>query len=221
MSWFHHRNLRSLIATLVVIALVGVIGISQGRPEPSNRETLIIDSISQPETLDPAYSFFTADSQILEQVYEHLVDFRAGSISEFVPELATEVPTLENGGISADLRTYTFNLRDGVTFWDGTPLTCADAEYSFERFMAMDRSGGGTFLLLDPVVGELSTRNSDGSLKPGIAQRIADSVTGDGNALSFHLAKPFPPFRRRRHRRPLRVPGRRKRPGQRGRDGAV
>lgn len=193
MLWLQNRNLRSLIAMFLVVALVGVIGISQSRPEPSNRETLIVDSISQPETLDPAWSFFTADSQILEQIYEHLVDYKGGSTSEFVAELATEVPTLDNGGISVDLQTYTFNLRSGVTFWDGSPLTCQDAEYSFERFMAMDRSGGGSFLLLDPLLGVLATRDNDDALTI-TGEQLGASVECDGNKLVFHLDHPFPPF---------------------------
>src|SRR5574337_961730 len=121
MQWFKLLNVKIGLTLLLIVGLVGVAGISQSRPEPSNRETLVVDTISQPETLDPAWSFFTADSTILEQIYEHLVDYDKGSLGKFVPELATEVPTVENGGIAADGLTYTFTLRDGVTFWDGTP----------------------------------------------------------------------------------------------------
>ena len=167
--------------------------VASNQPAPLSPDTFVIDSNSQPETLDPAWSFYTADSQVLEQVYEHLVDFAGGSVSEFVPELAVEVPTVENGGISADLLTYTFTLRDGITFWDGTPLSCTDAEYSFERFLAMDRSGGGSFLLLDVLVGVLTTRDEEGKLTLQ-GEWIASAVECQDNRIIFHLDHPFPPF---------------------------
>ena len=191
---FQGQKLKTLIAMLLVVSLVGVAGISQSRPEPSNRETLVVDSISQPETLDPAWSFFTADSAIVKQIYDNLIDYDGGSTGAFVPELAVEVPTVENGGISEDLLNYSFTLRDGITFWDGTPLTCADVEYAFERGMAMDRGGGPSFLMLDPMIGTTGTRDKDVNLKDGVANAIADSITCDGNTVTFHLNTPFPPL---------------------------
>ncbi len=193
--WFLTSNhLRTLLTLALVVSLLGVVGISQSRPEPSNTETLVLDTISDPETLDPSWSFFTADSAILKQIYDNLIDYDGGSTGAFVPELAVEVPTVANGGISEDLLTYRFTLRDGVQFWDGTDLTCADVEYSFERTMAMDRGGGPAFLMLDPLIGTTGTRDGDGNLKDGVAQQIADSITCDGNTVTFHLNTPFPPL---------------------------
>ena len=54
-----------------------------------------------------------------------------------MPDLATEVPTAENGGISADGKVYTFHLREGVKFAQpiSTEVTAADFKWSFERMM--------------------------------------------------------------------------------------
>lgn len=65
---------------------------------------------------------------------------------QFVPMLAKEVPTPENGGISADGLTWRVRLRDDVKWHDGTPLTAADVKYSFEtlqnpKFRARSRNG--------------------------------------------------------------------------------
>lgn len=57
---------------------------------------------------------------------------------EYVPALATEVPTLENGGLSADGLTYTFHLRDDVRWHDGTPLTAADVNFTYEMLVHPD-----------------------------------------------------------------------------------
>ena len=54
-----------------------------------------------------------------------------------MPDLATEVPTAANGGISADGMTYTFHLKKGIKFAPpvNREVTAADFKYSFERMM--------------------------------------------------------------------------------------
>ncbi|TMF40777.1 MAG: peptide ABC transporter substrate-binding protein, partial [Chloroflexi bacterium] len=41
---------------------------------------------------------------------------------KIVPALATEVPTVANGDVSADLKTWTYKIRPGVTWTDGQPV---------------------------------------------------------------------------------------------------
>ena len=57
-----------------------------------------------------------------------------------VPALAAEVPTVENGGVSADLTSITWKLKEGVAWSDGTPLTANDVVFSADYFM--DPAGG-------------------------------------------------------------------------------
>jgi peptide/nickel transport system substrate-binding protein len=52
--------------------------------------------------------------------------------NEPVPVLVTEIPSVENGGISEDGRTITFNLRDDIVWSDGTPLTSEDFVFRYE-----------------------------------------------------------------------------------------
>jgi peptide/nickel transport system substrate-binding protein len=52
-----------------------------------------------------------------------------------VPDLAAEVPTLANHGISADGLTITYRLRRGVRWHDGAPFTSADVKFSFDAIM--------------------------------------------------------------------------------------
>ena len=49
-----------------------------------------------------------------------------------MPLLAAEVPTVANGGISADGLTYTYHLRDDVRWHDGTPFTADDVIFSHQ-----------------------------------------------------------------------------------------
>jgi len=52
-----------------------------------------------------------------------------------VPNLAKEVPTPQNGGVSADGKTITYKLKEGIKWSDGTPLTCADFQFTLEAIM--------------------------------------------------------------------------------------
>ncbi len=48
------------------------------------------------------------------------------------PRLVDEIPTAENGGISADQTQITWKLKDGILWSDGTPLTSADVKFTWE-----------------------------------------------------------------------------------------
>ena len=50
-------------------------------------------------------------------------------------ELAAEVPSLQNGGISQDGKTITYKLRQNVTWHDGVPVTAADVKYTWKAIM--------------------------------------------------------------------------------------
>jgi ABC-type transport system substrate-binding protein len=57
--------------------------------------------------------------------------------TQLVPDLATEVPTVANGGISAGGKVYTFHIKKGIRFAPpiGTEVTAADFKWSFQRMM--------------------------------------------------------------------------------------
>lgn len=99
---------------------------------------------SQAETLDPASSL--SAYEYLGALYNRLV--RMDESGETAPDLATEWEPSEDG------TTWTFRLREGVTFHDGTPFTSADAAYTLRRIVDPDlASPQGTVLapLVDPA----------------------------------------------------------------------
>lgn len=57
---------------------------------------------------------------------------------ELVPEMLAEVPTLENGGISEDGKTYTLKFKEGFKWHDGQPVTSADFKFTWEFIMNPD-----------------------------------------------------------------------------------
>lgn len=52
-----------------------------------------------------------------------------------IPALAKEVPTVQNGGVSADGKTITYKLVEGVKFHDGTPFGCEDLQATLKAIM--------------------------------------------------------------------------------------
>jgi len=56
--------------------------------------------------------------------------------NEPIPNLVTEIPSIDNGGISEDGRTITLKLRDDIKWSDGTPITSADFKFTYDMVMA-------------------------------------------------------------------------------------
>ena len=115
--------------------------------------TWVEATFGDPETLDPAFDYETGGGGVLMQVYDTLVWYNKDNAAEFVPQLATEVPSLENGGISADGKTVTFKIRTGVKFHDGTTLTPADVAYTFQRGLLQGGTASPQWLFTEPVLG--------------------------------------------------------------------
>jgi peptide/nickel transport system substrate-binding protein len=89
-------------------------------------------------TLNPYLSGGTKDIYAASLTIEPLAGF--DDTGKIFPRLVTEIPTLENGGISEDLKTVTWKLIPGVKWSDGSPLTSADVVFTGEY--CMDPAGG-------------------------------------------------------------------------------
>ncbi len=117
----------------------------------SNPDVFIHAADDEPTTLDPAQvEPGEGGETVILQVYERLLEIDVEG-PDPVPSLATEVPSVENGLISEDGLTYTFPIREGVIFHDGSPLTADDVLFSWERVMTMDLPDGAASVLLDVV----------------------------------------------------------------------
>lgn len=87
-------------------------------------------------TLNPYLSGGTKDIHASSLVLEPLARYdEAGNL---IPWLAEEIPTVENGGVSEDLTSITWKLKEGILFSDGTPLTAHDAVFSAEYCLHPD-----------------------------------------------------------------------------------
>ncbi len=179
-----------LIASLASSALV----LTSAAMPVKNPDTFTYASISDVDSLDPAWAYDSASGDILLNVYETLFMWDRGSTVKMLPLMATKLPSRENGLISADGKTYTIPVRKGVKFHDGTPMTVADVRYSLLRFMLQDRVGGPSSLLLEPLVGYPSTRGPDSKVLPNVWADASRAVTVKGDAVVLTLPRPFAPL---------------------------
>jgi peptide/nickel transport system substrate-binding protein len=189
---------RQRILALVVMMLLAVLSVgtgARGAGAPvKNPDTFVTLRYGDPESLDPDYQYDTASYEIVyPNVYETLVGYAGTMLDRYIPLLATQVPSLANGLISKDGLTYTFPIRAGVKFHDGSTMTPEDVRYSMLRFMLQDRDGGPSWLLLTPLVGTDSTRDDKGKLVLTY-QQAAKAVTVQGNNVVFHLSHPYGAF---------------------------
>jgi len=118
------------IAALAVAALIAV-----GLAVPSSAQTppnvLVVGQIAEPKSLDPAVDTAVNDFRILVNVYDGLVRYKSGTLS-VEPALA------ESWTISDDGTEYTFKLRPGVKFHDGTPFNAEAVKFNFDRMLKDD-----------------------------------------------------------------------------------
>ena len=119
--------------------------------EIRNAGVIVHAQNGEPQSLDPARAEQGEKGErFIDNVYERLVDV-GPSGPDLIPSLATEIPTLENGLVSEDRLTYTFPLREGVVFHDGTDFTAEDVLYSWQRIITMNLPEGQAAALVDSV----------------------------------------------------------------------
>ncbi len=90
---------------------------------------------------------------------------------KFIPVLATEIPTVANGGISADGLTWKVTLRDGVKWHDGKDFSAEDVRFTFD-------------LIRNP---QFRTRSRAGF-------NLVDGIKVEGSTISWRMKEPFAPF---------------------------
>lgn len=100
---------------------------------PQLGKPISIAMYQEPESLNPYLSVQTVVNVLATAVFESLLDI--GPDGSFIPSLATEVPSVANGGLSADGLTVTYKLRDGVKWADGKPFTSADVKFTWQAIM--------------------------------------------------------------------------------------
>ena len=111
------------LALLAVIACDARHGLQTGRRDPG---ALVVAEAADVIALDPVRVTDSESLEITELLFEGLVGWKPGT-TDIEPRLASAWQ------VSPDGQTWTFHLRDHVTFHDGTPLDAAAVVFSFQR----------------------------------------------------------------------------------------
>jgi peptide/nickel transport system substrate-binding protein len=101
--------------------------------QPTRGGTLRVGLWQEPDNLNRYFSTQTVNRIVVFTVVEGLT--RGGPEGSYVPVLAEELPTPQNGGVSADGRTITWKLKKDVTWSDGQPFTSDDVVFTYKMLM--------------------------------------------------------------------------------------
>ncbi|MCB9140432.1 MAG: peptide ABC transporter substrate-binding protein [Caldilineaceae bacterium] len=107
--------------------------------DEGGEKSIIIGFSQEPELLNPIIYTQTVADEVAEFLVEDLL--AATDEGEYVAVLAEEVPSVENGLITDDGLTVTYNLREGMLWQDGEPLTCDDFLFTWELAMNPAETG--------------------------------------------------------------------------------
>src|SRR5436309_7788949 len=128
-------------AALAVLAVLATAAIASGATTRSSAPsaTLVIDRSFEIKTADPQRAFEPTAAIVDRGIYDTFFTYKGGDLAHPRPLL------VQTWSASKDAKTFVFRLRRNVHFADGTPLTAADAVFSFKRLINL--KGNPSFLL--------------------------------------------------------------------------
>jgi peptide/nickel transport system substrate-binding protein len=180
--------MKKLLGLLVILSF--------GLAFAAGPDTFVYQSFGDVDTLDPAQSYDTASGQVVENVYETLYGYAKESVTEYEPRLA------ESYEVSADGLTYTFKLRQGVTFHSGNPFSCKDVEYSIQRALVINPADSGIGYTFGPTLTGYEVNANDALGAEATDDQYTELwnlidnsvVCVDDSTVEFHLVSANPAF---------------------------
>jgi peptide/nickel transport system substrate-binding protein len=128
---------RALCALLLVFFIAGCTRVDTARVGGLHPWTqpgrLRLASTEEPDSLNKLFANSDASDQVANLISAPV--FRYDDTGAYVPEMATVIPTLRNGGISRDGRTIVLHLRHGMQWSDGAPLDARDLRFTWHAVM--------------------------------------------------------------------------------------
>jgi peptide/nickel transport system substrate-binding protein len=104
--------------------------------------TVTVYSLSDVEHLDPARNFVTDSQMIGKLIGRALTDYRYDAKQK---KIVLENDLAESYENTPDFKTWTFKLKDGIKYEDGTPIKAADIKYNAERSFSADMAEGAPY----------------------------------------------------------------------------
>lgn len=163
------------VAALSVVVLVGCRGVESS---PARRTLVDSRDTYDPRSLDPALSTDVPTGRAVSYLFDGLVRFTPDA--QVAPGLAKSWDVSDGG------RTYTFHLRSGVKFHDGSPFRAQDVAHTFQRVLDPKTTGGRGWPLY-PIQG--ARAYADGKAGSIAGLRVLDDTT-----VAISLTEPFAIF---------------------------
>ncbi|HYB42554.1 MAG TPA: ABC transporter substrate-binding protein, partial [Candidatus Methylomirabilis sp.] len=113
---------------VVVVAALAALVVAGQREAGAAGKTLVVGLVAEPTSMDPGQLTDINSMRVLSSVYDTLVRFKDDSFTQ-EPGLATSWKA------SPDGLTYTFTLRKGVSFHDGTPFNAEAVKFTYDRLL--------------------------------------------------------------------------------------
>ena len=161
-----------------------------GQADPNGE--LVTNMGSEPDTIDPQVESFVQEIGVTMKVYEALMTFDIKT-GKPIPAAAKDQPK-----VSADGKTYTYTLRDGLKYSDGKALTANDFKYGWQRLC--DPATAGQYAFTGYIVAGCGEWNAMDPKKDDPAKLAAakttflNSIKVNGNDISFTLTDQAPYF---------------------------
>ena len=159
-------------------------------PSDHKGGVIIFDNSGAPDSTDPGNTYFADVWNIVRLYGRTLVTYRSAPGAaglQLVPDLATSLGRVSDHGL-----TWTYHLKPGIKFEDGSTVTSTDVKYAIERTYAKDVLPDGpsyfTLLLKDPTYPGPYQDKTPGKMG------LTSIATPDPATIVFHLRKPFSEF---------------------------
>ena len=165
------QNKSWLVRIAALLGLAAAMGMAPAAQAETPKDVLVIGHVAELQTLDPAQAVTISDFRILCNMYEGLLHYKDGTL-DVEPGLAT------SWTISDDGKTYTFKLRQGVKFHDGSEFDADAVKFNLDRVTDKNHPyyNTGPF----PFVFELGP--------------IASTEVIDKYTVAVHLSSPYSPM---------------------------
>ncbi|MHC1747007.1 MAG: ABC transporter substrate-binding protein [Cellulosilyticaceae bacterium] len=116
----------------------------------------------------PIYSRSESEDFAIDMMYEALIN--VNEKGDYIPVIAENMPDL-----STDQKTYTFKIKKGLKFSDGSPVTAKDVAYTFTTICSPDYDGQYYYNLMDKLEGAEAYKNNQTKTVSGI--KVPDEYT--------------------------------------------
>ncbi|GHJ37465.1 ABC transporter substrate-binding protein [Streptomyces sp. TS71-3] len=173
----------SLALAAAAVACAGPQSNDEGsKGTPHKGGTLSVLNIEPQTDFDPARLYTSGGGNVPSLVFRTLTTrnrANGAAGNKVVPDLATDI-----GTPSKNATVWTYTLKKGLTYEDGSPITSTDIKYGIERSFAAELSGGAPYLR-DWLVGGADYQGPYKDKKG-----LASIETPDERTIVFHLNKP-------------------------------